>query len=59
MAIPGVKCPECHGTRIWKTGTMPTRKGRVVRYKCTDCGRSFGPTAIKVARKKAKKANKA
>jgi transposase-like protein len=59
MTVPGIKCPECKSSRVWKSGTMPTRHGKVNRYKCTDCGRSFGPGAMKAAKKKAKRANKA
>ena len=40
MAIKGLKCPVGH-TTIWKVGTVPTRTGPRVRYKCSTCARSF------------------
>lgn len=41
MPIEGIRCPGCHKGNIWKVGTVPTRHGKKMRYKCTDCGRSF------------------
>ena len=37
----GIRCPGCHKGNIWKVGTVPTRHGKKIRYKCSDCGRSF------------------
>jgi len=36
------KCPECHSTKVWKVGLVPTRKGgKKMRFKCSQCARSF------------------
>ena len=35
------KCPECHSTKVWKVGLVPTRSGKKMRFKCSQCARSF------------------
>lgn len=36
-----VKCPQCGGTKVWKKGTVPSRKGPKPRYVCFKCGTTF------------------
>lgn len=58
MAIPGVKCPKCGSPKIWKVGFTPTKAGKKLRGKCTECATSFylpkpkAPRAKKKATKK-------
>lgn len=37
----GVKCNECGSTAVWRWGTIMSRDGRKVRFKCTKCGHNF------------------
>ncbi len=57
-----VKCPECGGTEVWKKGTVPTRKGKRVRYICVVDGRSFygpdRPTPTKPRKARTRKGSK-
>jgi transposase-like protein len=58
MAIPGVKCPSCGSTKIWKVGFTPTKAGKKLRGKCTECATSFylpKPKAPRVAKNKTTK----
>lgn len=41
MSKTKIKCPGCNGVRVWKKGTVPSRKGPKVRYVCIDCARTF------------------
>jgi len=52
--VTGIRCPEGH-TKVWKKGTVPTRKGPKIRYVCYICGRSFYKKATS-RKPKAKKA---
>ena len=36
-----LRCPECGSTDIMKRGFNITRRGRVRRYQCKVCGRTF------------------
>ena len=40
-ANPGVRCPHCHSTKVWKRGFMPSKSGPKRRYQCTECGTSW------------------
>jgi len=39
--VAQIKCPECGSTHVWKVGSVPTRSGPKLRYKCVECARSF------------------
>jgi transposase-like protein len=36
-----LKCPDCKSTKINTNGTRITRRGRVTRFQCQKCGRTF------------------
>ena len=36
-------CPECKSTQTVKIGMNTTRKGKLQRMKCQDCGKTFYP----------------
>ena len=38
--ITYIYCPDCKG-RTNKLGKIPTRHGKIQRYRCTECGRTF------------------
>ncbi len=38
-----ITCPRCISDKIVKFGFRILRKGRIQRYKCTECGRTFCP----------------
>jgi integrase len=40
------KCPSCHSIRIWNGGRRKTKKGRVQRYECGDCGYRFSESLV-------------
>jgi len=40
------ECPECHSKEIWKCGFRKTRKSRVQRYICKDCGYRFSGSSV-------------
>jgi transposase-like protein len=52
--VEQIKCPEGH-TKVWKKGSVPTRKGPKARYVCFACGRTFykkapNPVAVRKAK---------
>jgi transposase-like protein len=56
MTIPGMKCPKCGSHKIWKYGFVPTKAGKKIRYKCTDCASSFyTPAKVKAEVKSVKR----
>jgi transposase-like protein len=49
-----IKCPAGH-VKTWRKGFVPTRKGKKIRYLCSECGRSFYKTEKAAPAKKKKK----
>ena len=42
-----VSCPECGSTRIVKKGRRQNKFGKIQRYKCKSCGKSFSLRELK------------
>lgn len=42
----GMKCPNCGSTHIWAKGFSPTRRGKLRRWMCADCARSWDGVLI-------------
>lgn len=36
-----IVCPECSSTNIHKLGFIITRSGKIQRYQCKDCARTW------------------
>jgi len=41
MKINRLQCPECHSYKTIKIGFRMTRRGKIQRYQCNNCGRNF------------------